>query len=204
MDLKQRELEQAQHIFFSNGTQYYIAGRFAAHTGLTPVAGNILHHAIEQFLKGSLTKTKSLQKLKDLNHNFPKIWGAFKGQANDASLVRFDDMISKLDKFERLRYPDSVVNKGALVNINITKAAAADVAAMAKNADPQHNPASSLPDYRFCLEEIDELVPLIFAATSLEPKGYFRMGFKPAAWEYLVKDNMVSAIVDAVPAFETA
>jgi hypothetical protein len=46
--------------FFKTGSQYYIAGRFAAFAWFHPVAGNLFHHAIEMYLKGALSKTKSL------------------------------------------------------------------------------------------------------------------------------------------------
>ena len=59
-------------------------------TGLSPVTGNLLHHAIEMYLKGALSKTKSLSELKQFWHNLPDIWAAFKVQANNNALDRFD------------------------------------------------------------------------------------------------------------------
>jgi hypothetical protein len=38
--------------FFKTGCQYYLAGRYAAFAGLNPVTGNLLRHAVENFLKG--------------------------------------------------------------------------------------------------------------------------------------------------------
>jgi hypothetical protein len=38
--------------FFKTGCQHYLAGRYAAFAGLNPVIGNVLHRAIENFLKG--------------------------------------------------------------------------------------------------------------------------------------------------------
>ena len=35
-------------MFFDLGFQYYIGGRYAVAAGLAPVAGNLLHHAIER------------------------------------------------------------------------------------------------------------------------------------------------------------
>src|SRR6202043_1798471 len=34
--------------------QYYTIGRYSVLAGVNPVAGNLLHHAIEMFLKGAL------------------------------------------------------------------------------------------------------------------------------------------------------
>jgi hypothetical protein len=94
------------HEFFSTGSQYYVASRFAVWGGLNPVVGNLTHHAIEMYLKGALSKTKKLNELRDLNHRLPAIWAAFKVQANDAALNRFDKLIEEVHKFEELRYPD--------------------------------------------------------------------------------------------------
>jgi len=39
---------------FDTGMQYYTIGRYSVLAGVNPVAGNLLHHAIEMFLKGAL------------------------------------------------------------------------------------------------------------------------------------------------------
>ena len=44
--------------YFRFGTQYYVAGRYAALVWLIPVAGNLLHHAIEMYLKGARTESE--------------------------------------------------------------------------------------------------------------------------------------------------
>jgi hypothetical protein len=54
--------------FFDTGSQYYIAGRYAVFAALIPIAGNILHHAIEQLLKGALSETVSLKHLTWIIH----------------------------------------------------------------------------------------------------------------------------------------
>jgi hypothetical protein len=181
--------------FFENGCQYYIAGRYAAFAGLNPVAGNVLHHAIEQFLKGALS-TKSLKDLKGMNHRLPDIWKAFKDQANDSTLARFDDVISELHKFEDIRYPsdDSV---GMLCTFDITKAGREAVKAIRNALSLPATPASSVPPYSLCLEEIDELVGAVFVAASRSPKAYFPPSLKLEAKEYLAKENAASALAEA-------
>ncbi len=184
--------------FFSNGRQYYIAGRYAVFAALIPVAGNLLHHAVEHFLKGGLAKTTPLDDMKKkLGHKLPKIWDAFKTQANDPTLARFDDVISTLDEFEELRYPDPNA-KGMQCTFDVTKAGAAAVAAMVASAAAGSFPTSTLPQYSLVLEEIDELVSAIFAAASQNPKFHLGKAYKPEAREYLVKDNAVRAFVEAV------
>jgi hypothetical protein len=58
--------------FFKMAGQYYVVGRFAAFAGLIPITGNLLHHAVEMFLKGGLSKNGvSLVDLKKMGHNLP-------------------------------------------------------------------------------------------------------------------------------------
>jgi hypothetical protein len=194
-----KKMTDAVDLFFDSGTQYYIAGRFGAFAALNPVAGNLMHHAIEHLLKGGLAKTKSLDELakKPFGHNLPGIWDAFKAQANDPNLARFDSVISTLHQFEELRYPNSVMVKGMQCTFNITKAGVAmTTGATATVPLP--------PQYNLVLEEIDELVEAIFAAASRNPKAYVGRAFKPEAQDYIVKDNAVRAIVEAVPRAKAA
>jgi hypothetical protein len=199
--MERKMTETIVHEFFSNGCQYYIAGRYAVFAALNPVAGNLMHHAIEHFLKGGLVKTKSIADLRRLRHKLPDVWAAFKARANDPTLDQFDDVVSTLHEFEELRYPDPN-SPGMQCGFDITKAGAAAVAAMKVNMPA--TPTSSLPEYSLVLEEIDELVAAIFAAASRNPKAYFGAAFKREAQEYLVKDNAVCAIVEAVPAVKPA
>ncbi len=48
----------ARARFCRLGIDYYVAGRFAALSGIFPVAGNQLHHAVEMLLKGALIRTR--------------------------------------------------------------------------------------------------------------------------------------------------
>jgi hypothetical protein len=195
-----RAVTDATHIFFSNGCQYYIAGRYAAFAGFAPVSGNVLHHAIENFLKGGLSKTKTLEQLKGLGHNLNSLWTQFKVQANDPQLAGFDTVISTLHEFENIRYPNSVLDLGMLCTIEITKAGAADVAAMiAKTAASSAAKPPQWPKYTLILEEIDELVGALFEKASRNPKAYFGLMInKPEAKEFLIKDNAVKSLVSAV------
>jgi hypothetical protein len=187
-------MTDAVDLFFDSGTQYYIAGRYGAFAALNPVAGNLMHHAIEHLLKGELAKTKSLQELarKPFGHNLSEIWKAFKAQTSDAALARFDRVISTLHEFEELRYPDSIMVNGMQCTFNITTAGAAMTTSSSALPQP--------PQYDLVLEEIDELVEAIFAAASRNLKAYVGRAFKREAHEYIVKDNAVRAIVEAVPA----
>jgi hypothetical protein len=166
--------------FFKIGSQYYIAARFAAFAWFHPVVGNLFHHAIEMYLKGALSKTKNLSDLRKLSHNLPRIWSAFKVQANDPALDRFGAVITGLHDYEELRYPDSVLTKGMESAIHIVRSSPSTMGAATG--------ATSLPHYQICVQDIDELTDVIFAAASRNPKAYLLMLNKTAR-EFLTKEN---------------
>jgi hypothetical protein len=175
--------EDTIHEFFRYGCQYYVAARYGVFASLIPVAGNLHHHAIEMLLKGALSKSMSLKEMKDkLGHKLQRSWEAFKTQAGDASLNRFDRAIQELDKFEDVRYPDKLIELGASMMFDITKAGAAQSSVT----------GVSQPQYRFCLEEIDELVGEIFKVASRNPEAYLKsMMVRKDAQDYLQRDNTV-------------
>jgi hypothetical protein len=94
---------RALQLFFSSATQYYVTGRFALLAGQSPIARNLLHHAIEMYLKGGLTKTMGLQDLKKLGHSLPNVWSAFKARFPNPGLDSFDALVLSLNAFEELR-----------------------------------------------------------------------------------------------------
>jgi hypothetical protein len=169
-------------IFFDAASQYYITGRYAVLAGLSPVAGNLLHHAIEMYLKGALTKTMLLRELKGRRHHLPKIWADFKEQAPNAGLDSFDALVSSLHAFEELRYPDStILAKGMAVTIGVTRLPGTVAAPPALVARPE-------PTYELYLEEIDAFVNRIFEVASVNPMFFFG-GLRTNAREYLKDGN---------------
>jgi hypothetical protein len=165
--------------FFTLATQYYVAGRFAALAHLNPVIGNLLHHAIEMYLKGCLSKNLSLSELKKLGHNLPCAWTKFKTQTTDPALNYFDRIVKRLHDFEELRYPDSILTKGMASTINIRSASLP-----AGNGGPDRTE----PIYELCLEEIDELVTKLFAVASVNP-SFFTGPLNPIAKRFLLDQN---------------
>jgi hypothetical protein len=172
--------EAMADIFFSSASQYYVAGRFAVFAGLNPVAANLMHHAIEMYFKGGLLKrkTKTLAELKHkLGHSLPECWNAFKAQVNDPRLTRFDAVVAEIHKYEELRYPDTYPP---------VMESMFDVVRWTRPALP--GTTQTVPNYKLCLPDVDELIAAIFAAASLNPEGY--LDFKTAeAKEYLARDN---------------
>ncbi len=165
-------------FFFSSATQYYVTGRYAVLAGQIPVAGNLLHHAIEMYLKGGLAKTMTLQQLKGLSHKLPDLWCNFKAQFADSALGSFDTLVSSLHAFEDLRYPDSVLAKGMLVNMGIVRMSGTVPGA----------PARPEPVYELYLEEVDALVGKIFEVVPVNPAFFFGC-LPPKARESLKERN---------------
>jgi hypothetical protein len=92
-------LTAPEQFFFSAAAQYYVAGRFGVFAWLNPVAANLMHHAVEMYLKGALlkSKAKTLKELRDkFGHSLLKCWAAFKAQVNDPALSEFDTVISEI------------------------------------------------------------------------------------------------------------
>jgi hypothetical protein len=176
--------EDIIHEFFRYGCQYYVAGRYGVFAGLIPIAGNLNHHAIEMLLKGALSKAMTLKEMKDkLGHKLGKLWEAFKEQANDASLGKFDKVVGELNKLETIRYPDELLAKGATMMFDVIRWEGAESALSQSGSKSQ-------PHYRLCLEEIDELVGEIFRIASRNPEAYLKsMLLKKEAKDYLGRDN---------------
>ena len=82
--------EQVQLSLFQLATQYYASGRFAALSGILPVCGNLLHHAVEMYLKGALASVLDLNALRGLNHNLVQIWERTKQIYPNSNLASFD------------------------------------------------------------------------------------------------------------------
>src|SRR6266567_5390434 len=104
--------DRARADFFRLGMHYYIVGRFATLTGLFPMAGNLLHHAIEMFLKGALVRVIGLDALRTIGHDLNRLWQAFKSHFPFAEAASFDKPIAEMHRFERLRYPDVAIREG--------------------------------------------------------------------------------------------
>lgn len=168
-----------KELFFSTGTQYYVTGRFSFFAGFTPICGNLFHHAIEMYLKGYLSSKLGLPALKKLGHRLQEVWNCFKLDMSDAELDRFDQVISELDKFESIRYPDLILSHGMIARISLKK----------QYSTPNSGtPERPEPAYEIVVEEIDSLVKVIFQKSSVNPL-YFTNSFNSEATTYLNKEN---------------
>lgn len=175
--------DRAKHEFFRLGTQYWVSGLYAVDAGLLPVCGNLLHHAIEMYLKGVLSKTHPLSELKNKyrDHDLNKMWSGVKAQETDTVLNEYDPTIAELNAFEDLRYPDAVLETGMLCTVDFG------------NRIPNENGGivRKEPIYRFHIERVDSLVQVLFKKASLNPKAFVPIG--SAARKYLTEPSIAVA-----------
>ena len=134
--------------------QHYVAGRMLALQLQTHVAGNILHHAVELFLKAELSPTVTIDKLKNkYRHNLKKIWSAYQALHSQVP-GHFTNTIADLDAFEEIRYPsaekESIGHRYALFK---------------EHASPELTPRGT---YSLVLESIDELIAFTLCRSRMQ------------------------------------
>ena len=148
------------------GIQYYVAGRFAAASGFTPVLANLLHHAVELFLKACLAYDDPVERIREYGnrktgyrHNLPLLWKEFKKRNPAVIRPEFDAIIDALHKFDEIRYPEQLIDGGATI---IT-----DIFAVEDQRRDDGEDKQTL--YVLKLPQIDELMGLLFTATHYNP-----------------------------------
>lgn len=151
--------QDAKTHFERLAVQYYVTGRWAAINGMIPVLGTLLHHAVEMSLKAALAPSLTMRDIKRLSHNLPKIWDQFKTHFPNVESSSFDAAVAALQKFEELRYPDSIMAKGAKMQFELFREHV--------GTDSSQNP--DIPSYVLVLEDIDALQELIFEAANINP-----------------------------------
>lgn len=174
MDKGQRNEE-----YLKIGVQYYLSARAASFAYLTPVAGNLFHHAIEMFFKFLLLDELTARQLKDkFGHNLLKLWKYYKIQQNDKKLNRNNSLVKKLNDFEELRYP---TGKGYMIFIDFRRGYHSHV--------KQPSPVKMPKEYRLNLEEIDEFITIILKKT-VNPDWIKNLLFHGNAKGLYEKDNL--------------
>jgi hypothetical protein len=116
-----------------NGVQYYIAGRFGMLARLLPTCANQMHHAVEFLLKACLARqdpenpgnSDTWQEILEYGHryghNLKKLWAEFRKRNSDPALAAYDDFIEGLNRFERIRYPNDLIEHGAILTVSIVE-----------------------------------------------------------------------------------
>ncbi len=157
--------DEFQSWFCDLATQYYISGRYAAKCFLVPVYGNLLHHAVEMYLKAALVGTLTVKQMKEHRHDLPALWNEFKTKEKDATLSRFDATVDALHTFESIRFPDEIVAKGLRSGVGWVPE---DTTTFSGSIKPP-------PKYVVIINLIDELVIELLRREDLNPKAFITM-----------------------------
>jgi hypothetical protein len=166
--------------FYKKGIHYYVAARFAILSNLNTISGTLFHHALERLLKGKLAETNTLNDLKSkYMHGLDDLWTGFKNLFPQENLTAFDQIVKELDRFEMLRYPDSVLNKGAVVTLTW----AGTPLPPASQARGQY--------YQCSMDDMDRLVAKIIELCANEPLTYL-LGLQAEARRIVDAHNSVA------------
>jgi hypothetical protein len=168
--------ERTQISFFTIANEYYAAGRIAALSALL-VSANLLHHAVEMYLKGAVAHVLRLAELRKLGHDLPNIWRQAKQRFADPKLDAFDIAIEHVHPFERLRYPDAILKEGATIRVTRLR----------KEWLPEKVTKQPGPIYDLVLEDVDELVEVIFGLAKTNP--IFFCPLNPSVLPFLNEHN---------------
>lgn len=187
--MKNKFALKRQYLEYSIG--YYIAGRFSVFGNLW-VVGNLLHHALEMLLKGFLCEKHdefTLRNFSKRGHSILDAWNLFKKEIKDVGADQFDDIIAALDDFEDIRYPDKVVNQGAIIIIDSLSTSSQE---FKRRPNASHyNSLNSREEkiYHFNLSSVDLLVEFIFSKIDINPNSLINL-YSKDEMEYLKKNNM--------------
>ena len=172
--LQKEDKGRLRELYFGQGLHYYIAARY-----FIPIAGNLVHHAIEFLLKGALIEQLDEAARRKFRHNLQKLWRHYKRERNNPALAKFDQTISDINKFERIRYPEEMLRLGMLAEIGPVR-----------NTFPQPRGAKRprAARYQLAFDEADALVELIFQIEGLNPE-FFTSSLDEGAKRYLEHRN---------------
>lgn len=108
------------------GVQYWMAGRYALAAGLSPVCATLMHHAAEMLMKSALSVGDTADQIRkygrhtSYGHKLDKLWTDIQVRRPELHLVQHDDLVRELDKFEDIRYPETLGTEGAAIMIGLT------------------------------------------------------------------------------------
>ena len=160
-------------------TQYYVAGRLAARAFLSPIYGNLLHHAVEMLLKYALIGVVSPERMRsrEYGHNLEWLWQRFKEKEASPALDRFDATVHALHDFEELRYPDRIPHSAILMAITWLPGEAATSSGTTK-----------AKQYEVFISDVDRLIIEIMKRVPLNPK-FFTLSVGASGREALQYQN---------------
>lgn len=173
--------DRTDEELFKAGTQYYVAARFGAFAGISPVTGNLFHHAIELYLKGALANRGwDLDTMRSqFGHRLPELWARVKSELSEHDLDRFDQTIEELHRHEHIRYPDFLITEGMVSWIQFTR----------HSVEISTPLTPELPRYVVVVDEIDELTRVILEMSGLNPAFFSASMVSSTAKDYFWRDN---------------
>lgn len=128
--------------------QHYVAGRMLALQLQLPVAGNVLHHAVELMIKAALAQEVLYDSLRyEYGHKLVPLWEKF--QDVYRAMPEHRPTIEDLDRFEEIRYPREA---GGTTSTHC-----------AIFRDPHGRRTGSPGAYSLILEDVDALVSSILS-----------------------------------------
>jgi hypothetical protein len=103
------------------------------------------------------------EQLRKIGHNLVRAWNRFKRHHHSAALTGFDSVVSNLDRWRALRYPEVPIGQGLTMATNPEKGPV-------PTSLGEHG--ERLPMYHLCLEDVDELfaviAPLEFSSSAIQ------------------------------------
>ena len=140
---------------------YYMTGRFAAINGLF-IAPNLMHHAVELLIKYTLVKdvpesqrSDETAELRKYRHRLNRLWKRYKKHVAPTDMSRFDRLIPNLHRWENIRYGGFPTGTSVAKGMTLVRAPV--------------QTSRGKDTYVFSLDEVDELVAAIFAASDINP-----------------------------------
>jgi len=179
--------DMLRYEFFKLGFQYYIAGRYAVAAALAPVAGNLLHHAVEMFLKGGLAAhTTEDERKRCFRHGLVDLWSEFKTRLPSANLEKFDPIIAALDKLEEIRYPENILKNGMAFSFAFGTETSVEIGGAA---------TEKVPRYLLFVGEIDPLMGALCEASNINAKT-FTTRYREPGLTYLKCENAETSLFE--------
>jgi hypothetical protein len=168
--------------FLRLALQYYIAGRSACFAYSMPVAGNLLHHAVEMVLKHLLAeKGFSESELRyKFRHDLKKLWRATKSHLADPALDTYDPVIRTIARMYDVRSP----RRGYSFQMSLRKE---------PTNPPTGSAAKGLRHYHLSLEDADELMTALLTRSTTPEWINGRLASGDARSQYL-RENFHSVI----------
>lgn len=167
--------------YAEQAVQYYIAARYSALAGLSLVAGVLYHHAVEMMLKARLSEKHTTEELESWGHNLQELWRVYLTERGNNTLRQFYGTIQQLNAFEKIRFPEKMVQEGADISFS-----------MAKGQRPKligRCEAPRVPSYHFAIQELDSLMSELIASSSLNP-AILLPSMRWGTDEFFYRDNL--------------